>query len=97
MVEEWKAQVEAMSEEAEQAAQVYGKLLSAGIGRRLAMKLLVMWQRSFEDQYVHLGFVEKLIDCFFQEPSNSVTVYDQANNNKRRVPHGLLGIPALLD
>ena len=96
MVEEWKAQVEAMSEEAEQAAQVYGKLLSAGIGRRLAMKLLVMWQRSFEDQYVHLGFVEKLIDCF-QEPSNSVTVYDQANNNKGRVPHGLLGIPALLD
>ena len=34
---------------------------------------------------------------FFQEPSNSVTVYDQANNNKGRVPHGLLGIPALLD
>ena len=61
MVEEWKAQVEAMSEEAEQAAQVYGKLLSAGIGRRLAMKLLVMWQRSF-------GFVEKLIDCFSKSP-----------------------------
>ena len=68
MVEEWKAQVEAMSEEAEQAAQVYGKLLSAGIGRRLAMKLLVMWQRSFEDHYVHLGFVEKLIDCFSKSP-----------------------------